>query len=231
MNDPSIKLDALLKRCYEYIGQHHSDPAFTHLSTKATPTTELHDSQEKRKRWKRREYRPKAKVSLAEGVRFYTNVLLYGESDDPDDTLPVKEPRALVSVPGWKLKEWKHKRHAGPTIEDFSLELDNDKGLWTPWNQAAATVFTTHFITLPGHQNYRRAIVVKAFRGHLFQVRRDFRAQGRDMTIDERDTETRQRRLACRKQVHSLISCSLNTHMLIGATHSSYLTVGWKFLL
>ncbi|KAJ3898061.1 hypothetical protein F5879DRAFT_772948, partial [Lentinula edodes] len=94
-------------------------------------------------------------------------------------------------------KEFRRTNINGPTIDNFVLELDN--GLRTNWNKAAAEVFTKHFRSMEGHQNYKSKDVYEAFMSHLTQMKRDYERQGRKKSIEEADDDRRARRLARRQ--------------------------------
>ncbi|KAJ3924656.1 MAG: hypothetical protein NXY57DRAFT_1044750 [Lentinula lateritia] len=139
------------------------------------------------KQWQRTKHRTHTQTSLADEVRRTVRELIR----------PNHEP--LVSIAAWEVKEWEQKKRSGPTISNFCLQLT---GLWTPWNQAAASVFAQHFVTLEGNTGYNLETVRKTFRGHLTQLRKDYNEeQSSNMTPEQMFEQRRQRAMARRERL------------------------------
>ncbi|KAJ3885158.1 hypothetical protein GG344DRAFT_70781 [Lentinula edodes] len=199
MNDPAINLVTLrgiLDRCYRYIGaipEHNTaspdaDDDDGHLSVDSGPSPKL---------YRPPKHRSEGKNYLADRVRYATAKLL-GILDTEDRAKPrIRRELALATVRKSVAKEFRRTNINGPTIDNFVLELDN--GLRTNWNKAAAEVFTKHFRSMEGHQNYRSKDVYEAFISHLTQLKRDYERQGKNKSIEEADDDRRARRLARRQ--------------------------------
>ncbi|KAJ3768113.1 hypothetical protein FB446DRAFT_792568 [Lentinula raphanica] len=187
------KLQSLMDRCYQYLGVlnrfEHSES--TSNNAQDEPVISVLSRTSGPKLYKAPKRKSEGRNDLAAQVRYETGVLL-GTVDENGDT------RDLVTPSAKEISIFLRDGTGGPTLENFRLQLQG-KGKATKWNKAAAVVFSQHFLSKEAYQHYSqkkdKELIRKAFLTHITQLQRDFKRQGRPLTIEERDEERLMRRM------------------------------------